>query len=81
MSTSDDHDIVTGVIEEIMDLFPLRLVVRTTSGQRYVQLEEDTEIRSHQKSTDARELAIGQSVHVVGAASGNLFIAREIAIA
>jgi hypothetical protein len=80
MSESPDHESLEGVIEEIMEVFPLRLLVRTTSGMQYVQLEEDTELVSHKKPADARDLAAGRSVYVLGMSSGNLFIAREITI-
>ena len=73
-------DMVAGEIVGIMEIFPLRLSVKSKSGNVSVQLREDTVVRQNSQRIDPGKLQEGDIIRVFGVEVGELFAAREIVV-
>ncbi|MFG6105601.1 hypothetical protein U2F10_25350 [Leptothoe sp. EHU-05/26/07-4] len=58
---------LNGKITEVMESWPLQLVVETADNQKYyVQLLEETQVTAGSNSSDANQLSPGQNVQING---------------
>lgn len=73
---------ITGEITEVMESWPLQLVVVVQSQQYDVALEADTSITQHGQDVTAGDLSPGQRVRITGtsASPGGGLIAQTIEI-
>lgn len=71
-------DGIEGKIESIMEVFPIRLTVKTKTGNVTVQLEQQTRVFRGKTKIDPGQLRNADAVRVVGLASKSLFTASQI---
>ena len=73
---------ITGTIRHVRELYPLELVVTTSTGEVTVSLEESTEITGSVSTGDYNDLRPGSGVCIVGTKSGDAgMIASRIELA
>jgi hypothetical protein len=71
---------VEGEIVGIMEIFPLRLSVKTKNGLVLVQLQENTFISKNSERIEPGKLRNGDLISAVGVDADDLFTAREVIV-
>ena len=73
-------DMLEGEIMGIMEIFPLRLSVKTKTGEVAIQLQEDTFVTKKSHRIDPGQLRERDVIRVIGSQFEDHFIAKEIVV-
>jgi hypothetical protein len=76
----DVTSMMEGTIVSIMEIWPIRLSLKTNRGSVLVQLQEGTNIEKNSKRIDPGDLRNGDRIRVIGASADELVYAKEIIV-